>query len=433
MPRHDSVLVDTYSDGLVGPAATPGAVIQSGEHVRCVFPPGCLGPIITPCFKGGHETIRPIFVEGARVGDAIAIRIDEVVIRSDASASGLHVTREGTYASDPYVDKMCPGCGRRWPDSVVEGIGQDAIRCAACGANVSPISISHGYTMVFDRTRTLGLTVDAVIARKCAEEATERAALPSNSRQHPILLFELSEMPGVVARLRPFIGNIGTSPSIEIPNSHNAGDVGFRLVGAAHRWALSENQMRQHVTDAHMDINTVGKGAILVCPVKVDGGLVYMGDMHASQGDGEIAGHAIDVAGEVTVQLEVIPGLKLEGPLLLPLPSDLPFLAKPYTSDEFQQGEQLASQLGLRKEIEKVAPIEFVGSGRTINDATDEAIRRAAGLLRMPEPEVRNRCTITGGVRIGRLPGLVHVAMLVPLATLEALGLGCLAREQYGL
>jgi formamidase len=36
-------------------------------------------------------------------------------------------------------------------------------------------------------------------------------------------------------------------------------------------------------------------------------------------------------------------------------------------------------------------------------------------------------------VEIGRLPGVVTVSMLVPLAKLEALGLADLVKGQYGL
>lgn len=61
-----------------------------------------------------------------------------------------------------------------------------------------------------------------------------------------------------------------------------------------------------------------------MCPVKVPGGGVYVGDMHALQGDGEIAGHTADVAGTVTMQVEVIEGLGIEGPILFPVAEDLP-------------------------------------------------------------------------------------------------------------
>src|SRR5690606_40005624 len=99
---------------------------------------------------------------------------------------------------------------------------------------------------------------------------------------------------------------------------HNAGDFGQFLIGAPHEYALTEEQLNTHRTDGHMDINRVREGAILICPVKVPGGGVYMGDMHAMQGNGEIAGHTTDIAGIVTLQVEVIKGLKLDGPILLP-------------------------------------------------------------------------------------------------------------------
>ena len=73
---------------------------------------------------------------------------------------------------------------------------------------------------------------------------------------------------------------------------------------------------------------------MLICPVKIPGGGVYLGDMHAMQGDGEIAGHTADVAGTVTLQVEVIKGLGIDGPVLFPLAEDLPFLAKPLTAAE---------------------------------------------------------------------------------------------------
>ena len=83
-----------------------------------------------------------------------------------------------------------------------------------------------------------------------------------------------------------------------------------------------------------MDIDAVRPGAILVCPVKVDGGGVYLGDMHALQGDGEIAGHTCDVSGTVTLEVEVIKGLAIDGPVLFPVAEDLPFLARPLTTEE---------------------------------------------------------------------------------------------------
>jgi flavin-binding protein dodecin len=80
-----------------------------------------------------------------------------------------------------------------------------------------------------------------------------------------------------------------------------------------------------------------------------------------------------------------------------------------------------------------VAPVQFIGSGPTINDAADNAIARAATLLGISEAEVRNRCTISGHVEIARLPGVVQLTMLAPLDLLDRAGLGDLVRRQYGL
>ncbi len=44
-----------------------------------------------------------------------------------------------------------------------------------------------------------------------------------------------------------------------------------------------------------------------------------MGDMHAFQGNGKIAGQTADVAGVVTLQVSLIEGLAIDGSILLPL------------------------------------------------------------------------------------------------------------------
>src|SRR5699024_7722393 len=122
-------------------------------------------------------------------------------------------------------------------------------------------------------------------------------------------------------------------------------------------------------TDGHMDVNRVRQGAVLICPVKVPGGGVYLGDMHAMQGDGEIAGHTTDVAGIVNLQANVIKDLHIEGPILLPLEDDLPYLAKPFSEKEKQQALQLSKKWNVP--LEESYPVSFIGSGATLNEATD--------------------------------------------------------------
>jgi formamidase len=157
-----------------------------------------------------------------------------------------------------------------------------------------------------------------------------------------------------------------------------------------------------------------------------------MGDMHAGQGDGEIAGHTMDVSGSVTLQVEVIKNYPIDGPVLFPLLEDLPPLAKPFSASEKAKGLRLAEKWGV-SDIEPLAPISVVGTAANLNDAIDNGLERAAKLLDVSVAEIRNRATVNGAIEIGRAPGVIQVTFLAPLARLDAVGLGDYAREQYDL
>jgi formamidase len=110
----------------------------------------------------------------------------------------------------------------------------------------------------------------------------------------------------------------------------------------------------------------------------------------------------------------------------------LPFLAKPLSAEEKVRAETVARQHGLAG-IEESAPISVIGTGPDLNAATDNGLRRAAVLLDMTVPEIMNRATITGGIEIGRHPGVVQVTFRAPLDRLEQLGLGDFVRDMYGI
>ena len=115
------------------------------------------------------------------------------------------------------------------------------------------------------------MTLPGEQAEALARDAARAAALPEHSVQNPILTFAPHDIVGLATRLRPFLGQLGTSPSTTIPDSHNAGDFGAFLVGAPHRYALDAQELQRHKTDGHMDIDAVRAGAVLVCPVKLRG------------------------------------------------------------------------------------------------------------------------------------------------------------------
>ena len=428
---HQTVIVDTFTNGVLDPNKPMLGPVRDGGHIVANTAPGCWGPMITPEIRGGHEVTVPVAVAGAEVGDAIAIRIQDITVTSLATASGNDVSMTGRFLGDPYVAGRCPQCGTLYPKTYIEGIGQTAVRCANCGADATPFNFTNGYTIAFDNNHSVGVTLNQEAAEKIAWDAKRYAALPENSIQNPILTFAPHDLVGLVARLRPFMGQLGTTPSIPMPDSHNAGDFGSFLIGAPHEYGLSADQLK-HRTDGHMDIDAVRAGAILVCPVKVEGGGIYMGDMHALQGDGEIAGHTCDVSGTITLQVHLLKGLDIDGPVLFPLTEDLPFLARPLSPEEKARASEVARAYGL-PEMETSLPVSVIGTGPDLNAATDNGLQRAAELFDMSVPEVKNRATITGAIEIGRHPGVVQITFRAPTDRLEKAGLLQFAIDQYGM
>jgi formamidase len=425
----ETVFVDRFCDGIIGPSCEMLGPVRDGGHIVANTAPGCWGPMITPAIKGGHEVTLPVAVAGAEVGDAIAIHIRDISVTSLATASGNDRHVEGRFNGDPFCAKVCPNCGLEDEPTVVEGIGEDSVRCAACGAPAAPFAFTNGYTIAFDDEWRVGVTVGGGRAEEFARDAATYAALPEHSIQNPILLFAPHDLVGVATRLRPFMGQLGTTPAVDLPDSHNAGDFGAFLLGAPHARAVTPEQLESR-TDGHLDIDAVRAGAVLIAPVKVPGGGIYLGDMHAMQGDGEIAGHTCDVSGTVTLQVQVLKGLELDGPVLLPVAEDLPFLARPLTDGERVRASEVANRNGLPG-IEDALPISVVGSGPDLNSAVENGLARAARLLDMELPEVKNRATITGAIEIGRAPGIVQVTFLAPVERLAARGLADLVRTHY--
>lgn len=73
--------------------------------------------------------------------------------------------------------------------------------------------------------------------------------------------------------------------------------------------APTEGEISCGVPDYHggnMDSVIICEGTTLYLPVNVEGALLAMGDLHAAMGDGEVAVCGIEIAGEVTVQIEVL-------------------------------------------------------------------------------------------------------------------------------
>lgn len=147
----------------------------------------------------------------------------------------------------------------------------------------------------------------------------------------------------------PFIGTIGTSPEIE---------------------AISSLQPDYY--GGNMDLPDVAPGAIIYLPVHREGALLYVGDCHAAQGDGELCGVAVEQPSTTTVQVDIIKGWTIAWP---------------------------------RLENERV--FMTIGSGRPLEDAARiayrELVRWVAADFGMDELEAYMLLTQCGRVRLGNM------------------------------
>ena len=91
---------------------------------------------------------------------------------------------------------------------------------------------------------------------------------------------------------RPMLGCIGVAPAGDFaPTSGPSGSYGGNL-----------------------DYNKIGEGATVILPVSHAGGLLFIGDGHALQGDGESTGTGIETTMDVEMVVEVRKGAAPAGP-----------------------------------------------------------------------------------------------------------------------
>ena len=167
----ETLFVNDFIDGILDPQQKMLGPVKNGGTIIANTTPGCWGPMLTPTIRGGHEVTKPVFVEGAEVGDAIVITIKSIQVTSLATASGHDEAILDRFIGDPFVSVKCPGCGKLHPATVVNGIGPHAIRCSTCDTETAPFKMTNGYTMALDHKGNIGLTVGREGARRIALDA----------------------------------------------------------------------------------------------------------------------------------------------------------------------------------------------------------------------------------------------------------------------
>jgi acetamidase/formamidase len=64
----------------------------------------------------------------------------------------------------------------------------------------------------------------------------------------------------------------------------------------------------------NLDYNEVREGTTIYLPVFQPGALLFMGDGHAAQGDGELTGDALETSMEIEFTVDVLQGKSASGP-----------------------------------------------------------------------------------------------------------------------
>ncbi|HEY6619599.1 MAG TPA: acetamidase/formamidase family protein [Steroidobacteraceae bacterium] len=102
-----------------------------------------------------------------------------------------------------------------------------------------------------------------------------------------------AHMAGYTVPVHPMLGCVGTAPapSRGAPPTGDSGSYG-----------------------GNMDFNEIVEGATIYLPVSVPGALLYLGDGHAAQGDGELNGNALETSLDVEFTVDLLPGRRTPGP-----------------------------------------------------------------------------------------------------------------------
>ena len=112
--------------------------------------------------------------------------------------------------------------------------------------------------------------------------------------------------PGIVIDLQPFPGTlaVGIDPKDPSPRKGGATDP-IAPVSTLRPWKNGSN----------MDINEIQEGTTIFIPIFLKGGLVWTGDSHCRQGNGEVNLTALECSyREIVMQLIVRKDMKLEWP-----------------------------------------------------------------------------------------------------------------------
>ena len=221
---------------------------------------------------GVHICTGPVFVRGAQPGDVLEVRILDVSVRPSANPE---------FRGLAFGSNAAANWGYHYKD-FLDGDTREVVTIyeldATGGRNWARAVYSFRWPTVVDPFGKAHPTID----------------YPGLPVDHATTTRKWDVLKGVRVPVRPHFGVMGLAP-------READDV---------------NSVPPSYTGGNIDNWRIGKGASVYYPVAVPGALLSVGDPHASQGDSELCGTAIECSLTGTVQLVLHKAKDLGGTVL---------------------------------------------------------------------------------------------------------------------
>ena len=209
---------------------------------------------------GVHICTGPVFVRGAAPGDVLEVRIVDVAPRPCANPK---------YRGKTFGVNAAAWWGFHYKDLITEPKPREVIT-------------------IYE--------VDATGTRNWAEAVYNFQWTPQTD---PFgVVHKTIDYPGVPVDHATVKENHGILKGVRIPIRPH-----FGVIGLAPKEADIVDSIPPSYTGGNIDNWRIGKGATMYYPVAVDGALLSVGDPHASQGDSELCGTAIECSLTGTFQL----------------------------------------------------------------------------------------------------------------------------------
>lgn len=209
---------------------------------------------------GVHICTGPVFVRGAQPGDVLEVRIIDVAPRPCANPK---------FSGKAFGSNAAAWWGFHYKDLITEPKPREVIT-------------------IYE--------VDATGTRNWAQAVYNFQWTPQTD---PFgVVHKTIDYPGVPVDHATVKENHGILKGVRIPIRPH-----FGVIGLAPKEADIVDSIPPSYTGGNIDNWRIGKGATMYYPVAVDGALLSAGDPHASQGDSEMCGTAIECSLTGTFQL----------------------------------------------------------------------------------------------------------------------------------